>query len=117
MSEPNDQPDGVKVIYGKARMDSVGADIAIGFGSYITRVTGWGSAVNLTLGTPDHGKIKKIYNDSGSTITINSPINIQGATTDTIALATGGYVELLYLNDPDITERFRDIDSVGLTLS
>lgn len=117
MSEPSGQPDGVIINYGRARMVSAGADVNILFGSYVTRVTGYNLPVNLTLDTPDNGKVKKIYNDTGGNIVINSSIDVQGAATDTLTLASGGFVELIYLKDPDITERWREIDQVGLTLS
>lgn len=118
MSEPNSQPDGVSIIYGKARMVSVGADTDLTLSSYVTRITAYSSPINLNTGAVvDHGKVKKIYNDSGSEVVINSSLNVQGAGTDTITLAIGGFIELVYLSDPDITARFREIDGTGYTLS
>ena len=99
-------------------MDSIGAVVYMTLATYVSRITAFNLAINLNTGTdPDHGKIKKIINESGVAVTINSSINVQGAATDTIVLAAAGFIELVYLNDPDITERYRDIDGVGVTLS
>lgn len=102
-----------------ARMDSIGADVNMVGPPRVTRITGYNAAITLDPGNYSDGGIKKIYNDSGSIVTINSTINVQGAATDTITLAAaaGTFVELLYLNADDITERYRDMDSIGLTLS
>lgn len=119
-SEPTDnaQPDGLRVIYGKARMVSIGAGVNITLSSYVTRITAYTNPVDLNLGSiVDHGKVKKIYNDAGETIVINSSITVQGGATDTITLTSGGFIELVYLNDPDITERFREVDGVNYSLS
>ena len=64
MSESTDQPTGVRVIVGKARMESIGADVNINLGTYVSRITAYNLPITLSLGTmPDHGKCKKIYNE------------------------------------------------------
>jgi len=118
MTEPIAQPQGVKLIIGKSRMESIGADVDMTLATYVSRITAYNLAINLNTGTtPDHGKIKKIYNGTGGNVVINSSINVQGAATDTITLSSSGWIELIYLNDPDITERYREIDGVSYTLS
>ena len=118
MTEPDDQPQGVNLLIGKSRMESIGADVDMTLATYVSRITAYASPINLNTGTtPDHGKIKKIYNETGGNVVVNSSITVQGAATDTITLSTGGFVELVYLNDPDITERYREIDGVSYTLS
>lgn len=117
MAEPDGQPDGVITIIGKSRMVSVGADVNLTLSSYVTRITGYASPISLGIGTADHGKIKKVYNNTGGDVVINSDISVQGAATDTITITTGGFIELVYLLDPDITERFREVDGTGYTLS
>ena len=118
MTEPDEQPQGVNLLIGKSRMESIGADVDMTLATYVSRITAYSSPINLTTGTtPDHGKLKKIYNETGGNVVINSSINVQGAATDTITLSAGGFIELIYLNDPDITERYRDIDFVGATFS
>ena len=102
-----------------ARMESIGADVDITGGPYVSRITGYNLAIDLAPGNFTDGNLKKIYNDSGSEVVIDSTIEVQGAATDKITLASGAgsFVKLLYLNSADVTERWRDIDSVGLTLS
>lgn len=118
MVEPTQQPEGVKLIIGKSRMESIVADIDMNLATYVSRITAYNNPIALNTGTtPDNGKIKKIYNESGVSVIINSSINVQGAATDTIVLASTGWIELIYLNDPDITERYREIDGVSYTLS
>lgn len=117
-SEPTAQPQGVRVIIAKSRMESIGADVDISLAPYVSRITAYNLAIDLTTGTtPDDGKLKKIYNETGGNVVINSSINVQGAATDTITLSSGGWIELLYLNNPEITERYREIDGVSYTLS
>lgn len=118
MTEPSEQPDGVRIIYGKARMIIVGADVNITLSSYVTRITAYSSPIDLNTGAIiDHGKVKKIYNETGGNVVINSSINVQGAATDTITLSSSGFIELIYLNDPDITARFREVDGSNYSLS
>ncbi len=118
MSEPTDQPQGVNVIIGKSRMETIGADVDMSLAVYVSRITAYNLAVDLNPGTPpDHGKCKKIYHDTAGDVVINSSINVQGAAGDVITLSAGGWIELIYLNDPDITERYREIDGVSYTLS
>ena len=118
MSEPTGQPNGANTIVGKSRMESIGSDVDINLGTYVSRITAYVSPITLSLGTnPDHGKIKKIYNETGGNVVINSDINVQGGATDTITLSSGGWILLLYLLDPDITERFREIDGESYTIS
>ena len=118
MSEPTDQPNGAKAIVAKSRMESIGSDVNIDLGTYASRITAYASPITLGVGSnPDHGKIKKIYNETGGNVVINSDINVQGGATDTITLSSGGWILLLYLLDPDITERFRELDGVSYTLS
>lgn len=118
MTEPTGQPQGVNLLIGKSRMESIGADVDMTLATYVSRITAYNLAIDLNVGTtPDHGKIKKIYNETGGNVVINSSINVQGASTDTITLSSGGFIELVYLNDPDITERYREIDGVNYTLS
>ena len=101
------------------RMESIGADVDLVGGPCVSRITGYNEAISLAPGNYSDGNLKKIYNDSGSEVVINSTIEVQGAATDTITLASaaGSFVQLLYLNNVDIAERWRDVDSVGLTLS
>lgn len=112
-------PSGVFVRMPISRAESIGADVNIGGPPFVTRITGYNNAITLDPGNASHGGLKKIYNDSGSTVTINSNINVQGAATDTITLAAaaGSFVLLMYLNSPDTSERYRDMDFIGLTLS
>lgn len=119
MVEPSGQPEGVSLIVGKQRMESIGADVDMNLGTYVSRITAYNLAITLNTGTtPDNGKIKKIYNDSSVEIVINCSINVQGAATDTITLAdNNAWIELLYLNNPDTTERYREIDGQNYTLS
>ncbi len=118
MSEPNGQPQGVNLLIGKSRMQLVGADVNINLATYVSRITGYNDPINLNSGTtPDHGKLKKIYNETGGNIVINSSIPIQGASTNTITLSSNGWIELIYLNDPDISEKYREIDGQSYTLS
>ena len=118
MTEPDAQPQGVSLITGKSRMESIGADVDMTLAAYVSRITAYASPINLNTGTtPDHGKIKKIYNETGGNVVINSSITVQGAATDTITLSAAGFIELVYLNDPDITERYREIDGLSYTLS
>ena len=120
MSEPTGQPGAVKTSIAKARMESIGADVDINLGTYVTRITAYNLGIDLGIGSdPTHGQLKRIYNDSGSTVVITSDINVQGAATNTITLAStaGTYIDLIYLNDADITERFREIDQIGATFS
>ncbi len=101
-------------------MESAGADVDLTMAPYVTRITGYNAAIALDVGAvASSGWVKVIRNDSGSEVVINSGILVQGADTDTITLAAaaGSYVMLIYLSDPDVSERFRDLDSSGLTLS
>lgn len=116
--EPTDQPMGIKLLIGRSRMETIGADVNINLGTYVSRITAYNNSIDLTTGDmPDNGKIKKIYNETGGNVVINSSINVQGAATDTITLSSGGFIELIYLKDPDITERYREIDGQNYSLS
>ena len=116
--EPTDQPQGVPLIIGKQRMESIGADVDMTLATYVSRITAYNLAINLNTGTtPDNGKLKKIYNETGGNVVINSSILVQGSGTDTITLSSGGWIQLLYLNNPDTTERYREIDGENYTLS
>lgn len=118
MAETIAQPSGANVITAKARMESIGADVNVDLGTYASRITAYNLAITLGVGSmPDHGKLKKIYNETAGNVVIDSDINVQGAATDTITLATNGWILLIYLNDPEITERFRELDGVDYTLS
>lgn len=118
MSETTDQPTGVKYIVAKSRLESIGADVNINLGTYVSRITAYSSAISLGVGSmPDHGKAKKIYNETAGNIVINSDIDVQGGATDTITLSANGWIELIYLNDPDITERFRELDGQLYTIT
>lgn len=118
MTEPSDPPSSVSLLIGKSRMESIGADVDMTLATYVSRVTAYNLAVDLNTGdSPDHGKLKKIYNETAGDVVINSSINVQSAGTDTITLSAGGWIELVYLNDPDITERYREIDGVDYVLS
>lgn len=118
MSEPSAQPLGVNLIIGKSRMESIGDDINMTLATYVSRITSYNLAIDLNTGdSPDHGKLKKIYNETAGNVVINSSINVQSAGSNIITLSANGWIELIYLNDPDITERFREIDGVGYSFS
>lgn len=102
-----------------ARTGVIGADTNITGPPYATHITAYNNPITLAPGNFDDGIWKKIYNDTGVEITINSTISVQGAATDTITLASraDAFVLLLYLNNSDVSERFRDIDFIGATFS
>ncbi len=107
---------GIRIIISRKKIESVGADVNLTWDPYVSIVTGWSSAITLGAGTRD-GQVKKITNTSGSQITIDVDINVQGADTDQILIENGGYIKLLYLNNEDVTERYRDIDGSNYTLN
>ncbi len=117
--EPSGQPESLNISIAKSRMETIGADTNINLGTYVSRITAYNDPIDLNTGSnPDHGKLKKIYNQSSVEMVINSSINVQGAATDTITLADNdAWIQLIYLNDPDITERYREIDGENYTLS
>ena len=118
MVEPTNQPEGVPLILGKQRMEIIGSNTDMNLAAYVSRITAYNNPINLNIGTnPFNGKIKKIYNETGGNVVINCSINVQGAATDTITLSSAGWIELLYLNNPDTTERYREIDGQNYTLS
>lgn len=118
MSEPGGAVPNVKMSVAKTRQESIGADVDIDLTTYVSRITGYNLAIDLAVGADvEHGKLKKIYNLSGGNIVINSLINLDGAGTDTLTISDNGFVLLIYLNDSDISERYREIDGTGYTLS
>ncbi len=85
---------------------------------YFSITTG-GSPRTLEAGNK-HGTLKKILNESGSDMVLNSDILVQGAATDTITISNNGWVELMYIFDEDLTERYRVVDKssgAGVSLS
>ncbi len=118
MTEPSSQPASVNLLIGKSRAEVIGADVDMTLATYVSRITDYNLAVDLNTGDmPDHGKIKKIYNDTAGDVVINSSINVQGGATDTITISAAGWIKLIYLKDTDITERYRDIDGQDYSLS
>ena len=84
---------------------------------HYTYITGYNDPIALNA-PARNGQVIIIFNEAGETITIDSDINVQGAATDQILLTSASWVELLYINSEDTTERFRDIggSAVGVTL-
>lgn len=108
---------GVRIIYSRQKRESVGADVNLTWNPMATIVTAYNNPITLAAANSS-GALKRIYNDSGGNITIESDINVQGAATDEIVLANGAWIELLYINSSTTTERWRDSDGSvsGITL-
>ncbi len=70
-----------------------------------------------------NGTLKKIFNKASAppgSIILNSEIPVEGAATDTITLANNSWVELMYVLDEEVSERYRVIDvsnELNVTLS
>ena len=95
MSEPGGSVPNVNLLVAKVTQESIESDVDIDFTTFVSRITAYASAINLTKGVDiSHGKIKRIYNLSGANIVINSDINLDGAATDTLTLADNGWIEL-----------------------
>lgn len=113
-------PSAIRFLVPKGSMKTIGINTNIGFSSFVTRVTGFDEAIELIVpAIIDHGTIKRIVNDSAADLmTLNSPINVVGAATNTISIdKNGGFILLLYLDSPVIEPRFQMIDGEKVTLS
>ncbi len=107
---------GVRIVISRKKIESIGADVNMTWDPCVSIVTGWNLAVTLGAGTKD-GQIKTIRNTSGSQITVDVDILVEGADTDQLLIENGGFITLLYINSEDITERYRDIDGSNYSLN
>ena len=107
-----------RVVYSNKTRQNLAADVNIATQApYQTIIDAYVSPISLAA-QGQTGWILEIVNDSGGFILINSAILLQGAATDQLRINSGQTALLMYLNDEDVTERYRLIGGSvsGITL-
>ena len=106
---------GIRVTKSKKKWETLTDPSAMTHDPYVSVIDSYTSSIALADAMRE-GTLKKIYNDSGETISITFS-DLQGSGSDQLDMLDNTWVEVMFVYNEDTTARYRVVDGslTGLT--